>query len=282
MNDLCFFVSDLHGRKQRYEKLFEAIRAQKPALVLMGGDLLPHPRRTEYDDFFLEYLALQLDVLKREMKEAYPLTGLILGNDDARIFEASAIKGMEQGLWTYLHFRRITFNGYDIVGYSYVPPTPFLLKDWERYDVSRYVDPGSVPPTEGKRTVEIPPDEAEYCTIQQDLELLNKEGDPSKTVFLFHAPPYQSHLDRAGLDGQKFDHCPLDVHVGSIAIQRFIEERQPYLTLHGHIHESSRITGQWRQTFGNTHSLSAAWDGEELALVSFELNSPANARRQLL
>ena len=32
------------------------------------------------------------------------------------------------------------------------------------------------------------------------------------------------------------DYAPLDVHVGSIAVRRFIESRAPYLTLHGHVH----------------------------------------------
>jgi Icc-related predicted phosphoesterase len=35
-----FFVSDLHGKKDRYEKLFNKIEAEKPASVFLGGDLL--------------------------------------------------------------------------------------------------------------------------------------------------------------------------------------------------------------------------------------------------
>ncbi len=38
----CFFVSDLHGRRARYEALFAAIAAERPAAVFLGGDLLPH------------------------------------------------------------------------------------------------------------------------------------------------------------------------------------------------------------------------------------------------
>jgi len=42
--------------------------------------------------------------------------------------------------------------------------------------------------------------------------------------------------------------------VGSIAVRRFIEERQPLLTLHGHIHESARLTGDWRESYWpNSH-----------------------------
>lgn len=282
LNDLCIFVSDLHGKKDRYQKLFKAILQHKPGLVLLGGDLLPHPKISEHDDFLLEYLAPELEKIKTELKEEYPFIGLILGNDDARCYEPSAYKGMELNYWKYLHLRSESFGEYRLYGYSFIPPTPFLLKDWERYDVSRYVDPGCIPPTEGKRTVEIHPDEAEYSTIQKDIETLSAEADLGKSVFLFHAPPYQSFLDRAALDGMKYDHVPLDVHVGSIAIQRFIEDKQPYLTLHGHIHESSEITGHWKQTFGSTVSFSAAWNHPELALVLFNLSDPGNAKRFLL
>jgi Icc-related predicted phosphoesterase len=280
--ELCFFVSDLHGKKSRYERLFAAMQSEQPALVLLGGDLLPHPRVSEHDDFLLEYVAAELQKLKAVLGSAYPVIGLILGNDDARCFEPSAEKGEEHGLWSYLHMRSQKFGEYEVYGYSYVPPTPFLLKDWERYDVSRYVDPGCIPPTEGKRTVEIDPDEAEYSTIQKDLEKMTEGKDLGRSIFLFHSPPYQSKLDRAALDGMKFDHVPLDVHVGSIAIQRFIAERQPYITLHGHIHESSSITGDWQEHIGNTYSFSAAWHCQELAVVKFFLDEPSTAVRELL
>ncbi len=102
------------------------------------------------------------------------------------------------------------------------------------------------------------------------------------TVCLFHSPPYRTDLDRAALDGHTVDHAPLDLHVGSIAIQRFIEDRQPLLTLHGHIHESPRLTGNWRQKIGRTHAFTAAHDGPELALVRFDLDDLDNATRELL
>jgi len=78
------------------------------------------------------------------------------------------------------------------------------------------------------------------------------------------------------------DHVPLDVHVGSIAIRRFIEARQPMLTLHGHIHEAARITGTWMERIGETVCIGGAHDGGELAVVSFTLSDPAAAERRLL
>jgi hypothetical protein len=122
----------------------------------------------------------------------------------------------------------------------------------------------------------------EWATIQDELKALTGETIPEKSVFLFHSPPYKSYLDRAALDGKMVEHVPMDVHVGSIAIQRFIDERQPWVTMHGHIHESSQITGHWRQQFGRTHAFSAAWQGPELALVEFDLENPSNAIRRIL
>jgi Icc-related predicted phosphoesterase len=89
-------------------------------------------------------------------------------------------------------------------------------------------------------------------------------------------------LDRAALDGREVDHVQMDLHVGSIAIRKMIEEKQPPLTLHGHIHESARITGNWRDRIGRTICLSAAHDGPELALIKFRAEDPGEAKRILL
>jgi Icc-related predicted phosphoesterase len=94
--------------------------------------------------------------------------------------------------------------------------------------------------------------------------------------------PHRSRLDRAALEGKTVDHAPLDVHVGSVAVRRFIEDRQPLLTLHGHIHESTRLTGSRRDRIGRTHCFSAAHGGPELAIVKFELDDLEGATRELL
>jgi Icc-related predicted phosphoesterase len=78
------------------------------------------------------------------------------------------------------------------------------------------------------------------------------------------------------------DHVPVDVHVGSMAVREFIEIRQPLLTLHGHVHESARLTGSWRDQIGRTFCFSAAHDGPELALIRFDLEHPEAAARELI
>jgi len=157
-----------------------------------------------------------------------------------------------------------------------------MLKDWERYDVSRFTDVGAVSPEEGTYSIDIEKNKIKFATIQEDIEKLSKLSDPSKTIYLFHSPPYDTYLDRADLDGTFVDHAPVDVHVGSIAMKKFIEEKQPFLTLHGHIHESSKITGHWKETFGKTYSLSAAHEGPELALIEFNTDNLDAVSRRLI
>ncbi len=285
---MWFFVSDLHGSLHRYRALLDAVRDQRPEAVLIGGDLLPsagvfrQPDPDSPDDFFGEFLGPELEALRDELGDAYPRWVVILGNDDPRAEEASVLALAERGLLDYAHMRRLEVGGVPVYGYSCVPPTPFHNKDWERYDVSRYVDPGSVHPHEGNRTVPVDDHEIEWSTIQKDLVELTGDDDLSAAVLLFHTPPYKTKLDRAALDGLTHDGVPLDVHVGSIAVQRFIEKRQPRATLHGHIHESARMTGAWLDRLGDTVCLSAAHFGPELSLVSFDPADPAAARRRLI
>jgi uncharacterized protein len=278
----CVFASDLHGQVDRYRKLASLVREERPAVVLLGGDLLPPESR-----FGGDFIAEVLRPLFEEVRGASDVEGgtrilLIPGNDDPAAQVEALFDGEADGLWTVLHRRMVAVGGYRFAGYACVPPTPFALKDWERYDVSRYVEPGCVAPDEGWRTVPVRPAEAVDRTIVEDLAIL-AGGEPLEgTVFLFHAPPYGTVLDRAALDGVVVDRVPVDVHVGSVAIARFIEDRQPLVTLHGHIHESVRLTGAWRQRIGRTHLFGGAHDGPELACVRFDLADLNGARRDLM
>lgn len=284
----CFFVSDLHGRIPRYRSLFESIQKEEPSAVFLGGDLLPHgvhtgiPDTLDIQNFVLDFLEPGFEKLRYKMKENFPRVFLILGNDDPRVAEKDLSDGERSGLWEYISNRCAFFENTPVFGYPYVPPTPFLLKDWERYDVSRFVDPGCVSPEEGWRSVKVSEQEARFSTIEQDLERLSGSNDLSNAIFLFHSPPYQTQLDLLDVAGKTIDHVPLDVHAGSIAIKRFIEARQPLITLHGHLHESPRLSGAWRCCIGRTFCFSAAHDGPELALVRFFPDNPQDVTREFL
>jgi uncharacterized protein len=274
----CLFVSDLHGRPSRWRAFCRAIERDAPRAAFVGGDFLPPTAA----DRFLDDARAALEDVRGRLGASYPRVFLILGNDDPRACEADVIAAGDGGLWEYAHGRAIAWDAWRVLGYACVPPTPFQLKDWERYDVSRFVDPGCVSPEEGRRSVAVDAHEIRHATIARDLDVLAPDGALADTICLFHAPPYRTALDRAALDGRFVDHAPLDVHVGSIAIRRFIESRQPAVTLHGHIHESARITGRWLDRLGATVAISAAHDGDELALVRFDPARPAEATRELI
>jgi uncharacterized protein len=287
MTDYCLFVSDLHGKVNRYERFFKLLEKEKPLAVFFGGDLLPssilHSFRAgeNMPDFVTDYLADKLQGLKDKMGTDFPEIYLIFGNDDPRIEESAVFEHEKKGLWNYVHNKAVSLGDYYIMGYAFVPPTPFLLKDWEKYDIDKQVQPGCIHPTEGFRTFDSG-ENIEKTTIRSDLKKFPDNLPMERTVFLFHSPPYQTGLDRAALDGIKVEENDVDVHVGSKAIKEFIEQNKPYLTLHGHIHESSRLTGVWKEKLDQTIAISAAFEGPGLAVVKFRLSDPYMAERIIL
>lgn len=279
----CFFVTDLHEDISRYEKLFLAIRAECPQHVFVGGDLLAFESERRGGDFLTAFLFPQLRGLRADMgSTVYPNFFVILGNDDPAVNAGTLLRGEQEGLCRYMHKKKAQLGSFSVYGLAFVPPTPFRLKDWERYDVSRHVDPGCLSPEEGTLTVPNEPQEIKWTTIYSELMALAGSDSLERAICLFHSPPHNTLLDRAALDGKIVDGVELDVQIGSIAIRRFIEERQPLLTLHGHVHESTRLTSSWKTRIGRTVCINGAHDGPELALVRFDPHFPDEATRELL
>ena len=276
-----YFVSDLHGKPERYRKLAVKIADEPPDAVLVGGDLLPNYFVMEPAEFAENFLLPLLTYLKSNLRERFPSIYYIFGNDDP----ASALLFFDEtpiaGLMKNINMQVIKFSGIQIGGYAYIPPTPFLLKDWEKYDVSRYIPRGALSPEEGIRTVATPANIVRYTTIADDLEILNNEVESMSTsIFLFHAPPCDTNLDK--ILSKDINGNTQVTRVGSVAIRKFIEKHKPAVTLHGHIHESAAISGSWKDKIGETFCFSAGHDGEELALVSFDTENPSAAMRLLL
>ncbi|MFM7719503.1 MAG: metallophosphoesterase [Actinomycetota bacterium] len=70
-------------------------------------------------------------------------------------------------------------------------------------------------------------------------------GDPSTTIFNFHAPPYGSKLDDAPALNDDLTYVSGGQAlrpVGSTAVRDAVASFQPILSLHGHIHESRGAT----------------------------------------
>lgn len=279
------FTSDLHGNIIQYRKLIDYAIKSKAHAVIIGGDIAPK------DSFIMRDIHGQGDFLKQlpnllsPLKKAGCKVFLMLGNDD---FGANVDIIENSDFLIYINEKRIKLTeSFDIVGYSYVPITPFRLKDWEKFDLSfipekymndaaqRVFRPDGIKSTkQGLQEFYFKEDIQKKDSIQKDLEKELFQKKPDKTVYVFHSPPFGTSLDITGRD----------MHVGSIAVNLFIEKNQPYLTLHGHIHETVGMSGEFKQITGKTISISSGNDNEsdELAVIVFELEEPGKAERIII
>lgn len=200
----CFFVSDLHGKMSRYEALLKLIKKEKPDFVFLGGDLFPHRSIQSGQvpigetDFAKDFMIRKFSKLKEKMDCAYPDIFLIPGNDDLKILFDQLVEGEKSDLWRNLHNHCVVIGKYRFYGYGCVPPTPFRIKDWDRFDISKEIEPGCIAPADGYHSV-IPDHDPGNDTIQNDLQALVNGDDLEFGVFLFHSPPYKSLLDLAAL-----------------------------------------------------------------------------------
>jgi Icc-related predicted phosphoesterase len=238
------YATDLHGNTTLYNKLLDKANDENIEHILIGGDMLPKKIKlletalsvqNEYAEFLAD--------LFRNYKKINPSKNicLIFGNDDLKAAYPVLKRAHED---KYIHLLnegicRIKSNPEEIslVGYSYVSPTPFRLKDWEKGDLERLTETYY---SDSIRSV--PLKKEDFKSIAEDLENIAHLSDPARTIYLFHDPPYDTNLDILG------DRT----HTGSRAIRNFIENKKPFITLHGHIHESYDMSGKYSDKINDT------------------------------
>lgn len=269
-----FFTSDLHGQSDSYEQVFALAEERRPSVVILGGDLGPHPSGAEgvrRARLFLEGFLVEF---ARRLREHAPGTALalLMGNDDCAA-NHDVLERHDGGLWHVLHERVCEFDGVPVAGCSWVPITPFGLKDWERWD-----DGADEAPPQLAGWVSVPGGVREFAfdparrtpTIAESLRSLAESCDPARTLFVIHSPARDTNCDvvRGGH------------HVGSRAVRAFIERHQPPLVLGGHIHESPRVSGAWRDAIGRTVVVNPGqFTSRTIAGVWFDPARPAESLR---
>jgi Icc-related predicted phosphoesterase len=269
-----FFTSDLHGQGALYEQLVAMVAARRPRAVLIGGDLCQHAAGKDGVAHQRVFLQGTLVEFARRLREASPETRLLLlmGNDDWAANMPSL--DMHDGdLWHVLHERVVQIDGLSVAGLSWVPITPFAIKDWERWEDGETEAPARLDGW-SSRSGAVEPwrfDPAERTpTIAAALEDLAARATAAETVFVLHSPPH----------GTRCDVIHSGQHVGSRAIRRFVEARQPPLVLAGHIHESPRTSSSYRDLVGRTTVVNPGQFGtSRLCGVWFDPEAPGSTLR---
>lgn len=263
------FTSDLHGNGPHYERLRAVAEAEKPDVIILGGDLLP-------DDSALDAKALGTgqpryieSTFKTAMTQIRESSGcddvlVIFGNHDWGSAVGAMQELSDQGLVSILTVDRpVEVGGVHFLGYSCSPPTPWFVKDFERLDC-----PGDEPPLmggarwRGSRMVQ------QGATVLFDNlptieeELANIAVPEQPWVFVIHAPPFESKLDQS-YRGQSW---------GSRAVRAALERYQPLLSFHGHIHESPDVSGAFEELLGATTAVNPGQTVKQLCYAIAELD----------
>ena len=240
------FTTDLHGEKWKYDLLLETAKAFQADAVINGGDMLPKMGNLFSQDVFIK------DYLHKHF-ERFNDAGIYYlcypGNDDLRIFDDV----FEQTCGYYdfvvnLAQRKFEIGDFEFIGMNWIVDYPFPLKDRCRMDSPDYVfenqyGTGLLSTPDGWKEIE---DWSSYAktlpTIEDELRTLILPEHAMQSIYVIHMPPSGLGLDKCG-------HGP---EVGSKALYHFLQDQQPKLSLHGHIHESPECSGKWHAKLGDT------------------------------
>lgn len=237
------YVTDLHGDKNKYRKSLDIAVEKNIGVIVNGGDMLPKlgERHLEQPIFINEFLRDYFSELER-----HGITYLaMLGNDD--LLSVDGLFDTVCGEYENVHNiagKKVRVGGYEFIGMNYILDHPFGCKD-RVVTETHYIPQRQLSPVAGISNeygydriynwLEYARTELPYmCDILNDLP---EPENPQQTVYVMHMPP-------AGLRLGQLLYQDLDI--GSVDIYEFLKERQPLLSLHGHIHESPDTQkGRW-------------------------------------
>lgn len=270
-----FFATDIHGSDVCWKKFLNAAKFYDVTHLILGGDmtgkaLVPIAQRPDgtfqatllQQEFVLDDEAAVRDMERKVSNRGYYPFRITTQQLDEfrhdptlvdRMFHQQMLASLEQ--WLTLANEKLAGSGVQ----CYVSPgndDPFMIDDllqaspYVTLAEGRCLDLGegfslissgwaNITPWHTDREL---PEERLYDYL---AKMIPTGYDCTRTIFNFHCPPHASNLDDvAELDADLnlINAGNSLVPAGSTAVRRLIEEHQPLLSLHGHIHEGKGTT----------------------------------------
>src|SRR4030042_4618071 len=214
MKHKSIFTADLHGHEEQYKSLFENALKENAQSIISGGDLSAKEgiNPIEQELFLGETLpSIVKDFKDKSDAQIY----LILGNDDVAT-NLDLLEKYNGILWNHIHKKRFNITpDYEVIGYPYIPISPFQVKDFEKFDIKPkeekrgllnkifgrdnlvqfgaklegevWTKDGFVKKVFDRKNMGV--------TIEDDLSSSIFSEKPEKTIYVFHYPPYNTSLD---------------------------------------------------------------------------------------
>ena len=265
-----FFATDVHGSDICWKKFISAAKFYKAEVLILGGDMtgkaivpIIHQGGDTYkaillqQEFMLHGEAEVSDMAQKITSRGYypyrttPDEVAELGARPARVDELFAAEVLKRaGQWLAYADEKLAGAGIR----CYVSPgndDMFELDDLIRTSKHIQLVEGVVTQLDDHHEMissgwsNVTPwrtfrEEQEPALKKRYEAMLGKLKNPRQSIFNIHVPPYGSSLDEAPeltADLKPKDAGRSLIPVGSRAVKEIIDQYQPLLGLHGHVHE---------------------------------------------
>jgi hypothetical protein len=154
-----------------------------------------------------ERLQHWIELADEKLKDSKAKIFMAPGNDDPMEMDAilESSKVMKSAA-----MKNLDVLGYEMITIAHTSPTPWdTPREWSEEEMTKNID-----------------------------KLAGTIKNMERAIFNFHDPPYGTMLDYAPKLKDMRQSAGETEHVGSTAVSEAIKKYQPFLGLHGHIHES--------------------------------------------
>ena len=266
-----FFATDIHGSETCFRKFLNAAVAYDCRAIILGGDitgkqLVPivrHPDGWEVSEGGVARVMETEEARDEAARRArasggYPAFFTVEERErlvtDRAYREERFLEAILDVMraWADLAVERLQPLGIECVinlGNDDDPEVARALREssWVRFAEDDVYDLNGVEVVSwgwSNRTPWNSPREQDEDELEASImAAAAKARDPEHAIFNLHCPPYNSGLDIAPAVTDDFKvqtrgGTPMTIPVGSTAVRRVIEQVQPLVGLHGHVHDS--------------------------------------------